>query len=523
MDLSQIPNPLYPLAWVPPDTAKQVEIVRYILVGCSAVIGNINNCHANALAQELTGSFQYIFNTLLFVFRVRGVFYHHRYVVWFFYLMWLAVVASCLIAPFGLDAVALPFSGLCVHTRSKHSAAVGVVCAINDTLVFAFITVKLIMQAHGPGTVTSLLGMLFSGNGMGHVSRVVMQTGQLYYLSVCHFNSQSYSPKLTPPCMISRSATAGITIAGAVVVLSPAVPTQYTDVLIVVNGFMTNIMTTRVYRLLKLRFIDGPATDPSLQVQISALEIRVRSSVVGSSQMDTGTDGEVLRTLQPTPRTCSIAPIAAADEWKLRDLQVICKRPFCDFTDDLYDNTISVTSIYSTSQTFIMRFTTTFVALIFFACTSTLATPVRTLPVRDVEAVYARDTVPLLVFRDVIDALNARDHEFEHQMRKRLSAPQSSSRSIGEGAFINSDHPPTTNGEHPPVNGGTPPATNGERTPVNGGSTGFGSPSPPPPAPPGTPQAPPNTAEPQSPAGPQTNGNGANHVNGNGANGAGHR
>lgn len=33
----QLPNPLTPLAWLPPDTAFQLEIVRYILVGSLAV------------------------------------------------------------------------------------------------------------------------------------------------------------------------------------------------------------------------------------------------------------------------------------------------------------------------------------------------------------------------------------------------------------------------------------------------------------------------------------------------------
>lgn len=37
MSGAHLPNPLTPLAWLPPDTAFQFEIVRYVLVGCLAV------------------------------------------------------------------------------------------------------------------------------------------------------------------------------------------------------------------------------------------------------------------------------------------------------------------------------------------------------------------------------------------------------------------------------------------------------------------------------------------------------
>lgn len=165
--------------------------VGHILRSCSCsctlrfTVASVKNCHAVGLAQGWTAAFQYIFNALLFVFRIRAVFYHQRYIVWFFYFMWIAVVATCLVAPFGLDAVALPPTGLCVDTRLSHSSAGGIiVAAINDTAIFTFITVKLVLQAHGAENLKSFFKILFSGKGMGHVSRVVLQTGQLYYLSV---------------------------------------------------------------------------------------------------------------------------------------------------------------------------------------------------------------------------------------------------------------------------------------------------------------------------------------------------
>ncbi|TCD60972.1 hypothetical protein EIP91_009237 [Steccherinum ochraceum] len=268
MDLSQMPNPLYPLAWLPPATAKQLEDVSFaeaafLISTMVHSVAMVENCHALGLAEGWTGSLQYVFNALLFVFRIRGVFFHQRYIVWFFYFMWLAVFAACLVAPFGLDSVALPPSGLCVNTRLVNASAAGVITsAVNDTLIFVFITGKLVLQAHDDaGTAKSFFHIFFSGKGMGEISRVVLQTGQLYYL-----------------------ATAGFTIASAIAIFTPAVPAPYADVMIVVNGFITNVMTTRVYRLLKLRLIYDHDTLP--HVQVSTLVLRVRSSFQADSIND---------------------------------------------------------------------------------------------------------------------------------------------------------------------------------------------------------------------------------------------
>ncbi|TCD60765.1 hypothetical protein EIP91_009534 [Steccherinum ochraceum] len=66
-----------------------------------------------------------------------------------------------------------------------------------------------------------------------------------------------------------------------------------------------------------------------------------------------------------------------------------------------------------------MLFATIFVPLLALACTGALAAP-RRIDTRNVQRVYARDELVSLALRDVIDVLNRRGFEFEHELEKRV-------------------------------------------------------------------------------------------------------
>ncbi|TCD60710.1 hypothetical protein EIP91_009647 [Steccherinum ochraceum] len=307
--LPNLPNPLTPLAWLPPDEATQFQITRYITIGCfgawiwdvlvslpeellmvrtaklrfsdavyfvsriaqAAFLGSriafgvahIKHCQALESILGWTGSIQYVIHALLFIFRIRAVFHDQPIVVWAFHLMWLAVVGTCLTAPFGLESVPLGQTGLCLQKATKNFvAATIIVSAVYDTLVFASITIKLLEMSQGAAPSWKAF---WSGQGLGNVSRMVLQTGQLYYL-----------------------VTAGSTISAAACVLSPDVPLQYGDSMITVNGFITNVMATRVYRLLKLGYIRDPDTLPTVQ-QVSSVQFQHTLPHSVSSEVPTQT------------------------------------------------------------------------------------------------------------------------------------------------------------------------------------------------------------------------------------------
>lgn len=188
------------------------------------------HCQAVVKLSAWAPAIQFPVNTLLFFFRIRAVFFGKRLVIGFFALMWLAILALSFLAPFSLDGVPLGDSKYCTTTRVKDDVSTGIVLtAVNDTLVFLAITVQLLVINHRSwGSRTAWIRVFFTGEGMGRISLILLQTGQLYYL-----------------------VTVGFTITTAVLILTPSVPTSYSNIMIPVSACITNMMTTRVYRQLK--------------------------------------------------------------------------------------------------------------------------------------------------------------------------------------------------------------------------------------------------------------------------------
>ena len=134
------------------------------------------------------GGLQYFLNASLFMFRIQGVFLHQPVVLRFFYFMLLAVLASCVAAAFSLDALQLGPTNYCLYTKLRDYGAVCiVVSAVYDTLVFSSITARLLLNNRGPWT--SSRRMFFTGRGMGSLSRLLLQSGQLYFMCACRYIS----------------------------------------------------------------------------------------------------------------------------------------------------------------------------------------------------------------------------------------------------------------------------------------------------------------------------------------------
>ncbi|TCD60709.1 hypothetical protein EIP91_009646 [Steccherinum ochraceum] len=194
------------------DITTQVEVcaVRSIVVGCiGAFVWGILSSSPEEYRMLHHGGIKWVdvvyilSRTFLYNIRIRAVFYPQRPVVWFFYSMWVAVAATCLVAPFGSDSNSLGQTDFCFDIRLESYRAAGIiVAAINETL-----------RPHLPSFMT--------GKGIGNMSRSVLQTGQLYDL-----------------------ATAGIIIGSAVAILTLDVPTPYSDVIVLVNASTSHVMAT---------------------------------------------------------------------------------------------------------------------------------------------------------------------------------------------------------------------------------------------------------------------------------------
>ncbi|THH28445.1 hypothetical protein EUX98_g5735 [Antrodiella citrinella] len=274
-----LPNPTTPLAFLPPTLARHLEICRYVwaaalgawlwdvatclqeeyrmivrsrfrklsdvvyvlarittggfaMTAFCFVASPVNNCHTLA---KVIGSFAALalpLNCLLFIFRVRAVFNQNRYVVGFFVVLWLAIFGSSMVAPFSVDGLHIGTTKYCIPTKVPADVSIGMtISAVHDTLVYLSITVRLTTFSLA-STWSARIKMFLRGNGLGSMSKIVLQSGQLYYM-----------------------ATVGVNIVAATVILIPSVPPVYRAMFSPLNVILQNAMACKVYRQLKLGLI----------------------------------------------------------------------------------------------------------------------------------------------------------------------------------------------------------------------------------------------------------------------------
>ncbi|KAJ3484916.1 hypothetical protein NLI96_g5315 [Meripilus lineatus] len=121
-------------------------------------------------------------NSLLFVIRIRAVFYDSKITQGFFATLWLSVLAGALIQPF---CVTFNYSNVfhtCIATTVRPYCTSGAITVmLHDTMVLLAISTKIILQTF-VGSWKEKLKTFFSTNEMPQVSRLLVRTGQQYYL-----------------------------------------------------------------------------------------------------------------------------------------------------------------------------------------------------------------------------------------------------------------------------------------------------------------------------------------------------
>ena len=142
----------------------------------------VPDCEKLVKAIGWTGALCLPLNSLLFLFRVYAIFNDQRLVKIFFTCMWILAIGCCLAAPFSLSGAHIGPTQFCIFSRVKSFGSAGIVSmAINDTLVFSAITAKIVMSVPASSTRDRFKKML-TGDGMGYITKVVLQGGQQYYL-----------------------------------------------------------------------------------------------------------------------------------------------------------------------------------------------------------------------------------------------------------------------------------------------------------------------------------------------------
>ncbi|KAF8154858.1 hypothetical protein B0H34DRAFT_718261 [Crassisporium funariophilum] len=267
-----LPNPLTPMAFLPPDIAFQVTIASYILVGsCGVLIWDILNNLSNdyrlltkykiglpttAYFLSRCGALGYvlcstIFETaaagncavfekilcglypvaipatsLLFFFRIRAVFDRNYLVIGFFAFMWLSVLAGCITVTRGVTGVNIGPTKYCLNfALEDYVSAAAIIPLVNDTLVFLAISWRLMANSHVDYNVRAGVKTLMYGDYLPAFSKTLFQDGQAYYLSTVTLN-----------------------LLTVIMLYISSVPITYRTMFTVPNITLMNIMACRVFR-----------------------------------------------------------------------------------------------------------------------------------------------------------------------------------------------------------------------------------------------------------------------------------
>lgn len=124
--------------------------------------------------------------SLLFFFRIRAVFSHNNYVIFFFFCLWLTVVGGCLVVPFAVTTSNIGPTAYCINTKlASFSSAAGITAVVHDTAVLLAISYRLLQNScidYNGYAMGDRLKLIFSGKNLPRFSKSIFQDGQLYYL-----------------------------------------------------------------------------------------------------------------------------------------------------------------------------------------------------------------------------------------------------------------------------------------------------------------------------------------------------
>lgn len=146
-------------------------------------VGVVGNCQSLQVAIGSCFAVAVPATSMLFFLRVRAVFNHNKYIVALFTVLWLATVGGSITVPFAISGGHIGPTDHCINTAVKPFSSAGVIIStVNDTLVFIFISWRLLESAPLEGALTHRAKLFLRGAHLPAFSRTLLQGGQEYYL-----------------------------------------------------------------------------------------------------------------------------------------------------------------------------------------------------------------------------------------------------------------------------------------------------------------------------------------------------
>lgn len=157
--------------------------LAYVLTDAVYETAPIGNCHKFEKVVAWLFPVAVSFTSLLFFFRVRAIFTTNRYVVVFFGIMWVSVLAGCLTVTHGIVGGQIGNTDYCMNISIQdYVQAAAILPIVNDTLVFIAISWRLMLNSYLENSMKDGLSALICGVHIPPFSRSLLKDGQVYYL-----------------------------------------------------------------------------------------------------------------------------------------------------------------------------------------------------------------------------------------------------------------------------------------------------------------------------------------------------
>jgi hypothetical protein len=185
----------------------------------------------------------------------------------------------------------IPYTRRCTEGVAHSYTLVPVIMtALNDTLVYIAISYRLATISMVSSTWRARAKSFFTGEGLHHLSKALLESGQVYYLSV------AYSVVLLKLADPYTSVTIGVAIASVYFLLSPSASGETKATFGSVYFPLASAMTCRVYRAVLLGII---TEQPVNTIEIS-------SALRAAAKIQYGSDDDVTKSEPDVPPNLSI-------------------------------------------------------------------------------------------------------------------------------------------------------------------------------------------------------------------------
>ncbi|KAF7336004.1 hypothetical protein MSAN_02314100 [Mycena sanguinolenta] len=228
-NITELPNPLTPLVFLPPTLASQFEVSRYVLAATLGAfiwdvglnLGNdyallfkhrvgfptivyfisraftlayifasftfavapVENCNALILGISFGVILSQTSTAMLFFLRVTAVWHSNRIAYAVFSILLIGVFAAGITDPVGIRGAHIGPTKQCIDmVVPAYTEVTGIMPLINDTAIFLAINYRILAHTIVADSAMARLRVFFGGTGLSTLSRALLESGQHFYL-----------------------------------------------------------------------------------------------------------------------------------------------------------------------------------------------------------------------------------------------------------------------------------------------------------------------------------------------------